>query len=282
MSAQRSKKEQAYLYDLYVAPHWSERFAELADEHLQLPKKGRVLYVGSGTGGHALALAERHAPELSFVCLDESAERTELAQAKAVALKLDARVEFRLSQLETLNFEDEAFDFVIGDASLVAPERLPEIAAEMARVARSKATIALILTTASSFGEFFSIYWEALTNTGLEAHAAKVESLINELPTTSDVETLLARAGLVKIQSWTQREDFEFETGESFTTAPLLTDFLFTSWFEFLSEVEQAQVTGEVERLINEERQGGEWALSIKATLASGRKAKQILLTSKS
>ncbi len=273
MSAHRSEKEQAYLYDLYVAPDWSERFAGLVDEHLQLPKKGRVLYVGSGTGGHALALAEQSAPELSFVCVDESAERKELAQAKTAVLKLDARVEFQLSQLEILNFEDEVFDFVISDVSLVAPERLPEIAAEMARVARSKATLALNLTTASSFGEFFSIYWEALTNTGLEAHAAKVESLVNELPTTSDVETLLAHAGLNKIQSWTQREDFEFETGESFTIAPLVTDFLFTRWFEFLSDAEQAQVTGEVERLINEERQGSEWALSIKATLASGRKA---------
>ncbi len=273
MSAQRSKKEQAYLYDLYVAPDWSERFAELADEHIQLPKKGRVLYVGSGTGGHALALAERAVPELSFVCVNESAERTELAQAKAAALKLDARVEFQLSQLETLDFEDEAFDYVIGDASLVAAERLPEILDEMWRVARDGATVALNLTTASSFGEFFSIYWEALITTELEAHAAKVESLINELPTASDVEALLARAGLHKVQSWTRREEFEFETGESFTTAPLVTDFLFTRWFESLSEAEQAQVTGEVERLINEERQGGGWALSIKATLASGRKA---------
>jgi hypothetical protein len=39
--------------------------------------------------------------------------------------------------------------------------------AEMVAVAAPGATIALALPTASSFGEFFSIYWEALHNTGL-------------------------------------------------------------------------------------------------------------------
>jgi hypothetical protein len=36
---------------------------------------------------------------------------------------------------------------------------------EIVRVAAPGATIAFTLPTASSFGEFFSIYWEALHNT---------------------------------------------------------------------------------------------------------------------
>ena len=55
-------------------------------------------------------------------------------------------------------------DLVIGDASLVAAERLPEVLGEMVRVAAPNATVAFNLATASSYGEFFSIYWEALGN----------------------------------------------------------------------------------------------------------------------
>src|SRR5436305_1708414 len=58
MSTHKSDKELAFLHDLYVATDWGERFAELVDEHVKLPRKGRALYVASGTGGHAPALGE--------------------------------------------------------------------------------------------------------------------------------------------------------------------------------------------------------------------------------
>src|SRR5215208_3713415 len=46
----KSDKELAFLHDLYVETDWGERFAELIDEHVVLPREGRALYVGSGTG----------------------------------------------------------------------------------------------------------------------------------------------------------------------------------------------------------------------------------------
>ena len=92
MSAQKTDKELAFLRDLFVATDWGERFAQLVDEHIKLPNKGRALYVGSGTGGHAIALQER-AAELKFLCIDENEEYLELARAKATAVK-DA-AEFR-------------------------------------------------------------------------------------------------------------------------------------------------------------------------------------------
>ena len=58
MSADKSEKELAFLQELYVATDWGERFAALMDEHVELPKKGRALYVGAGTGGHALAVPD--------------------------------------------------------------------------------------------------------------------------------------------------------------------------------------------------------------------------------
>ena len=273
MSAHKSDKELAFLHDLYVATDWGERFAELVDEHVKLPKKGCALYVASGTGGHALALGERAGRDVTLVCVDESEERLELARVKAAALK-GSSVEFRHAQLEDLAFEDEAFDLVVGDASLVAPERLPEMLAEMVRVAAPGATVSLTLATSSSFGEFFSVYWEALASAGYAEQAAEVGSLIGELPTVSDIETLAGREALEGVESWTNIEEFDFASGGEFLGAPLVRDFLLERWLDSLPDAEaRAAVLREVERIIDEDRHEGEFSLSIKATIVVGRKA---------
>ncbi len=273
MVSDKTEKELAFLYDLYVAIDWGERFAGLVDEHVKLPKRGRALYVAAGTGGHALALKERGGEEFTLVGVDESEERVEIARAKAAAVKAIGRVEFHSAQLEALAFEDDQFGLVIGDASLVAPERLPEMLAEMVRVTAPGGTIALSVTTASSFGEFFSVYWEALINAGLMEQGEIVEVLINELPIVSDVENLAKREALDEVQSWMRVEEFNFASGEEFLSAPLVRDFLSESWLEPLpDEAARVNVLHEVERIIDEERQGGVFTLSIKATLVVGRK----------
>jgi Methyltransferase domain len=273
MSENRSEKELAYLHDLYVASDWGERFAELIDEHLELPKKGRALYVASATGGHALKLAARAGQELTFVGVDEHPGRVDLARAKAAAAKLQGQADFRVTQLETLDFQDEQFDLVICDASMVAPERLPEVFAEMVRVAAPGAAVALNLATASSYGEFFSIYWEAIAGAGLEGRAGVVEDLINGLPTVSDVERLAAREGLEQVRSWTRIEEFDFASAEEFFAAPLVRDFLLKGWLEPLEdESAHGRVLAAAAALIDDERHESDFALSIKATLVVGRK----------
>jgi SAM-dependent methyltransferase len=273
MSTQKSEKELAFLHDLYVATDWGERFAELVDGHVELPKEGSALYVASGTGGHALALAERAGGGVEFVCVDESEERVRLAQTKGAAAE-GSDVAFRHAQLEALGFDDEQFDLVVGDASLVAPERLPEMLSEMVRVAARGATVSLSLATASSFGEFFSIYWEAMAGAGYAGQAAGVGSLILELPTVSGVEALARAEALEEVESWTSIEEFDFATGREFLAAPLVRDFLLAHWLEALPDEEaRASVLAEVERIIEEDAQGGEFSLTVKATIVVGRKA---------
>jgi len=272
MSTQKSEKELAYLHELYVATDWGERFAELLDEHVKLPEEGRVLYVASGTGSHALALAARAPHGVTLVCVDESEERLELARAKALVVKPD-KVEFRHAQLEALAFEEEAFDLVVCDASLVAPERLPEVLAEMVRVAATGATVSLSAATASSFGEFFSVYWEALAGAGYGEQAEEVASFIKELPTVSDFEAMASREALEGVESWTSKEEFDFPTGRDFIDAPFVRDFLLVRWLGSLPDDEaRASVLEEVARIIDEDRHEGDFSLSVKATLVVGRK----------
>jgi ubiquinone/menaquinone biosynthesis C-methylase UbiE len=270
--AGKTKKELAFLQDLFIATDWGERFAELINEHVKIPKKGRALYLGAGTGGHAIALQERGGNALEFLGIDENKESLELARAKATAL--NDRVEFRVDSVDSLGLETDHFDLVIGDGSLVHSERIPRMIAEMARVAAPGASVAVCLPTLSSFGEFFSIYWEALHNCGLLDHEADVETLITTLPEVSFVEALAEQEGLEEINSWTTIEEFDYESAEKFLSSPLIADFLMPIWLETLPEDFLEQVMKELERLINEERREAEFALTVKATLVMGQKAR--------
>jgi ubiquinone/menaquinone biosynthesis C-methylase UbiE len=266
----KTDKELAFLQDLFIAPDWGERFAELIDEHVTLPKEGKALYTAAGTGSHAMALQERAGSKLELLCLDENSECIELAQAKANAT--NEATQFRLAKLDNLDLPNNSFDLVVGNASLISRSRIRKMFAEMVRVAAPGATIALALPTASSFGEFFSIYWEALHNQGLADHESEVEQLITELPTVSDVEKMAEAEGLKDIASWTRIEEFDYDSGEQFLTSPLVSEFLMEQWLALVAENERADLFREISRLINEERHEAEFALSVKATLVVGQK----------
>ncbi len=271
MITHKTEKELAFLHDLFVATDWGERFASLIDEHIVLPDKGRALYLASGTGGHAIALQER-AENLKFLCIEEHEEYVELARSKASAVK-DA-AEFQQGKLDHLSLADNEFDFVLGDASLLPPRQMATMLAEMARVAKPGATVAIILPTASSFGEFFSIYWEVVHNCGLVKHESNVENLITELPTVSDIEELAERVGLEEVTSWARIEEFDFDSGEQFLNSPLISDFLLKRWLESIPEDSRECVREAISGAVNEDRHDAEFTFSVKATLVRGHKGR--------
>jgi ubiquinone/menaquinone biosynthesis C-methylase UbiE len=266
----KSPKEIAFLHDLYIATDWGERFAALVDEHVKLPKVGRVLYAAAGASGHALALQARAGQKLKLMCVDENDECLELARAKAGVLHQE--IEFQREDLKALSFADDRFNLVLGDASFTRPNDLKPMLSEMVRVAKAKATVAWWLPTSSSFAEFFSIYWEALLRAGLEERGSEVERLINDLPTISDVENWAHQAGLESVTSTTTVEEFDYESGEQFLASPLITDFLIPKWLQPLAESERERVVSELAQIIDEERHGGKFSLTLKATLTMGKK----------
>jgi ubiquinone/menaquinone biosynthesis C-methylase UbiE len=268
----KTNKELAFLHELFVATDWGERFAELIDKHVKLPKKGRALYVASSTGGHAIALQQRAGENLKFLCVDESQQSLELAKAKAKTAG-NSFCEFREETVDRLRLNDDEFQLVIGDGSLVHSERIPEMFAEMIRVAAPGGTVALALPTFSSFGEFFSIYWEALHNLGLLNHESEVEGLISVLPAVSALEEIADHTGLEDISTSTTIEEFDYESADRFLQAPLISDFLFPIWLETLPRGAREEVVTEIARLINEESSEAPFALTVKATLVMGKKA---------
>jgi ubiquinone/menaquinone biosynthesis C-methylase UbiE len=267
----KSQKELAFLNDLYIATDWGERFAALVDEHVELPEEGRALYVAAGAGGHALALQVRAGEKLKLLCVDQNEECLELARAKTVALHQET--EFQCEDLKALSLADNEFDLVLGDASFIPPADLKPMLAEMVRVAKPGARVAWWLPTASSFGEVFSIYWEALHRAGLGDHSADLEQLITELPTVAVTEGWAEQAGLKSVTSSTTVEEFDYGSGEEFLNSPLIADFLLPNWLQAVPENANEQVVQELIKIIDEERHDADFSLTLKATLLVGKKS---------
>ena len=262
----KTQKELAFLRDLYIQDEWTRRFTDLVDKHMDLSDSENMLYINAGTGGHALAVYERFGEKTDIFATCEDEDILAIARDKAAAVRSD--VDF-----STIRFEDDAFDAVLADASFVRPADIEAFIENTVRVARTGGDIAAFLPSAGSFGEIFSLMWEALFNADLVEHGAIVEKLVAELPTVSRIEEIVERAGVVNINTQMATELFEYENGTEFIESPLVADFLMPVWLETLDEDEKERVVKQLAQLIDAEDGTLTFRFSVKVTLLTGEKS---------
>ena len=269
---QDAAREEAYIYDLYVAPQWREPFNELLDQEIELPSEGRILEVACGTGGYAVELAASRGPKVGVVGIDSSEERLAIARAKAEVRKIET-VEFRSGSLDQLNLNSDEFDLVIGDASMWPPGELGAVYSELKRVARHGATIALLVTTRGSFDEFFSIFWEALHALGLDRYTPQLEAAIEARPSSTEVKQLAVDSKWRNVRGETVKHRFDFDSATTFLSSPLFQRYFFPEWLQmFEREEEKTAFVRKVEEIIQNETGDTGFDVSIKATIIVGRK----------
>ena len=266
------EKELACRYDLFITPDWRDRFDALVNDKIKIPTEGRILDVNSGTGAHAIELAARMRGEGEVIGIDPSAERIEIARAKAQVKKLD-RVAFERGNAYDLPFASDEFDLVIGDASMLRPYEIEDVLTEMGRVARPGAVVILKVATHGSFDEFFSIYWEALHEAEMVDQVwGELETLINERSTVSDAERMAVRAGLEQVESFSSKEEFVYDTGADFIESPLIKDTFLDDWLSIIPEDRRQEIRDRIVSKIEKERHDAPFDVSIKATLIKGIK----------
>ena len=258
----KTPKELAFLRDLYLENDWTLRFAELFDKNVKFSKNEKILYLNAGTGTHALLLRRKLKDDKKIFASFESKEMFKIAQAKADIIK--ANVKF--SDV----VPNETFDTVVADASLVKPADFNDFFAAAARLSENR--IAVFLPTKGSFGEIFSVLWEALFELDLIEKGAEVEKLIAAIPTVEEVVEKAESLGLTVSEPITTIEIFEFKDGAEFINSPLAADFLFPSWFGFLTGKENNQVRKKIAKLIDAENIAPDFRFSVKATLIVGEK----------
>lgn len=262
----KTQKELAFIRELHISDEWTKRFTDLIDKHVGFSDEENLLYMNAGTGNHCFALRERIGEDTAIFATCEDEDILSIARDKAIAVKAD--VDFSMTR-----FEDESFDTVLADASFVRPDAVTELIDESIRVAKADGKVALVMVSAGSFGEIFSLLWEVLFNEDLGEHGAAAEQMISELPTVSTVKEIAERSGLVNVKTHTANEAFEYENGAEFINSPLVSDFLLPAWLKTLNEKEKEQVTEKLAQLIDSEDGTMSFRFSVKATLVTGEKA---------
>lgn len=271
-SSKHDAKELAYLYDLYVAPMWREVFDRMVDEEIEFPKEGKFLDAVCGTGGYAVDLSLRVGAKVAVIGVDPSEEKLALARGKA-DIKKPNRASFQQGLMKKLDFPTSEFDLVIGDFSMLPVAEIETAFDELIRVTKKGGTVAAKLATKGSFGEFFSIFWEALYDLGLTDYSPEIERLISEPLAAGDAETMALDAGLSKVRSVVKNERFDFKDAGEFFASPLIESSFLDGWMMFLPDSEtRGQIQNQLAKIIDRERQGSSFDVSVKATLIVGQK----------
>jgi hypothetical protein len=173
------------------------------------------------------------------------------------------------SSLTDLNQE---FTTILADASFVEKGNLLGLMQDLSAAAAPGADVAFFLPTAGSYGEFFSLLWEALYNAGMADLGSEVEKQINALPTVSDVEDIAEAAGLKKVKSITKKEIFDYRSAGDLAASPFITEFLFPRWLGFLSEAQKEKIVPELLRTIDKDRESLTFRFTVKATVVTAKK----------
>ncbi|MBX7220688.1 MAG: methyltransferase domain-containing protein [Blastocatellia bacterium] len=266
-------RTRAYLYDLYLAPLWRDRFDQLFLDHVPLPTEGRVLLVECGTGGLALELANHLKDSGSVTASDRDAEYLDLAQAKSTTVKLE-NLHFISDQQLHQELTPNAYDFVVGDASLLPAAEFEPLARMLFNTISPEGKVVLYTIIRGSFDEFFSVYWEALYECGLAEHLnAQLETLLYGHPTLVEVEDQSRLAGLRNVQIFTAKEEFSFHSGEEFLSSPVIAEYRLEPWFQILPQpTDRKRVKEAICAIIDRDRNGQTFEISIKTAVVIGNR----------
>ena len=174
----KTERELAFVRDLDINETWTKRFTDLLDKHVGFKKAEKILYINAGTGDHCIAVREKVNETTEMFATCENDELLKIARDKGAATK--SAIEFSEG-----DFDDDSFDAVIADASFTRPEGISGFITEAVRVAKPGGEVAIVLPSAGSFGEVFSLLWEVFFNEELGDDTNAAETLIARIPSIS-------------------------------------------------------------------------------------------------
>ncbi len=154
--AQKNKESPAEIYDDMFVPTFFGRFTGLTLDAARVDRGHTVMDVGCGTGALAVAAAGRVGPEGNVAGLDPNEEMLEQARLK------DVPIDWHQGPAEQIPFEDETFDSVVSQFSLMYFDDKPKALQEMHRVLKPGGKFAVLVPDAIDRSPGFSVATELL------------------------------------------------------------------------------------------------------------------------
>jgi ubiquinone/menaquinone biosynthesis C-methylase UbiE len=149
-------------YDQQMDNPYVQLWYEMVEHYLRmyLPKSGRVLDAGGGTGEFSIRVANLN-KNLKIINCDISKGMLERAREKVEKLGLQARIENKICSIMDLPFENNHFDYVMcmGDAFSFCKDS-NQAFSELVRVAKPSGKIHLSVN--AFWGNFFGMMAKGL------------------------------------------------------------------------------------------------------------------------
>jgi SAM-dependent methyltransferase len=182
----------AEAYERFMG-RWSRQIAPLLIDFARVPKSGRVLDVGSGTGSLAFEAARRRAG-IQVTGIDPSAEYAGYATANN---SFPDRVVFQRGDAQHLEFADASFD---SSLSLLVFNFIPDPAralAEVRRVTKPKCMVSAAVWDYGDGMQMLRAFWDAAAE--IDSGAAKLDEKNMPLCRAGELSRLWQQGGLADV-----------------------------------------------------------------------------------
>lgn len=211
-------------YELWMG-RWSTRLAQAFVNFANLPKGGRFLDVGSGTGVLAAALLAG-VEDTTVIGIEPSESYVAYSQARV----RDHRASFERGDAMDVPFADGQFD---GTLSLLILQELtdaPEAVNEMRRVTRVGGIVAASQWNFADGMPMLALFWDAVIETIGTNHAreAAANCMVVDYPDERALRRLWKEAGIVEVETQLQEIEMAFESFDDYW-APFLSGVTPTS-----------------------------------------------------
>jgi len=246
LKAQATYNSAADYYDNPALAFW-ERFGRATVERLNLQPGASVLDVCSGAGASAIPAARGVGPTGSVLAVDLAENLLVLAEGKARQLGL-TNLEFRVSDVDALNFSPERFDAVVIVFGIFFLPDMVETLTRLWRFVKPHGQLAVTTWGPRLWEPGSSLFWSAVDD--VRPDLTRAYNPWDSLTDPEAVRALLLSAGIRDVTVEPVSGTHPLRSPEDFWSIVLGSGYRAT--FDALTEMEQRSVHAQVLHSIEE------------------------------
>jgi arsenite methyltransferase len=255
---------------------WSSRFGQLLFKHLELRGQLEILDLGFGTGFPLFELAHVFGPTCHVTGLDIWQEAMERARLKERVYDLP-NVTIVDGDGAKQPFENESFDLIVSNLGVNNFATPSLVMAEVWRVARPGATLAITTNLKGHYREFYDVYREVLRELDKERHMERLNADEERRGTKETVSALFTEAGFEVRKVVEDRFEMRFLDGSAMLRHFLVRIGFLEAWRNIVTPEEEEEVFTLLEQRLNEAaaRQAG-LRMTVPMLYVEGKKPAEI------
>jgi transcriptional regulator with XRE-family HTH domain len=255
----KSERELAFLRDLNINEIYTRPIFERVIDTIGKLKPESILFIKAGTGEACFAIEEKLTGHASITALCENEELAAIAIDKGESLGSTVQFQSNAPEID--------HDLIVLDETLSGPSSLLADVLNASNYARSGTRFLLICPISGSFGEIFSVIWEAALGLSDQRLMQLAEELTVSYPTLEKIEQIANESGLTEIDQKQSELFFEYDSAEEFVESPLISDFLFPLW---LGQVDKSLYL-RIRKILEEESFNLSFRFKLRISMLTGR-----------